>query len=229
MTEGKVHDVNAARQFINIEPDSIYCADKGYMSLAWLKHIDDSKAFFVTRLRNNSDIAITGQHSQPRPKQGILEDNIIEFCNPGSYEKYPKSMRAVEFHDEETGKTYVFITNNFKLSAITIAAIYKQRWQIELFFKWIKQNLKIKTFFGTSRNAVMTQIWAAMIYYLLLSYIKFMSKIKFTITEISRRIKEGLMSRFNLLELLSISRQNITKPPDWNKISRQPDLFGFNF
>ena len=229
MTEGKVHDVKAAKQYISIEPDSIYCWDKAYAALAWLKQVDEKKAFFVTRLKNNADIIIAGQHNPPKPRQGVIEDNIIEFCNPSSYAKYPKKMRAIEFYDEENNKTYVFITNNFKLSSVTIAAIYKQRWQIELFFKWIKQNLKIKTFFGTSPNAVMTQVWTAMIYYLLLSYIKFISRIKSTITEISRRIKDGLMNRINLLELLSISRQNIVKPPDWNNQNRQPDLFGFNF
>jgi hypothetical protein len=154
---------------------------------------------------------------------------VISFCNEQSFEKYPKNLRAIEFHDKEKDKIYTFITNNFTLSAVTIAEIYKQRWQIELFFKWIKQNLKIKTFFGTSKNAVMTQVWIAIIYYLILSYIKFISKIKSTITEISRRVKAGLMNRLNLLELLTISRQKIAKPPDWQNKTRQPDLFGFNF
>ena len=229
MSDGKMHDVTAAKKFFDIQPDSIYCADKAYMSLPWLRQVDDKGAYFVTRLKNNADIIIAGQHREPNRKQGIIEDNVIEFCNPQSFTKYPKKLRAVEFHDKENNKTYVFLTNNFKLSAATISEIYKQRWQIELFFKWIKQNLKIKTFFGTSRNAVMTQVWTAMIYYLLLSYIKFMSRMKFTITEINRRIKDGLMNKLNLLELLAITREKIAKPPDWNKHNRQPDLFGLNF
>ena len=98
------------------------------------------------------------------------------------------------------------MTNNFYLSASTIAEIYRQRWQLELFFKWIKQNLKIKTFLGTSRNAVLAQVWVAMIYYLLLAYIKFLSRVKHSITELSRRIREAIMHRLDLLELLSVSR-----------------------
>ena len=229
MTDGKTHDITAAKKYITIEPDSIYCADKAYMALTWLKQVDDRGAFFVTRLKKNADIIIHGQHKSANTRAGILEDNIIEFCNPQSFDKYPKKMRAVEFKEKETGKIYVFITNNFKLSAVTIAEIYKQRWQIELFFKWIKQNLKIKTFLGTSRNAVMTQVWVAMIYFLLLAYIKFMSRIKISITEISRRIKDGLMSKLNLIELLATSRNKILKPPDWSSLNRQPDLFGFNY
>ena len=117
------------------------------------------------------------------------------------------------------------ITNNFELPSVTIAQIYKQRWQIELFFRWIKQNLKLKTFLGTSRNAVMAQVWVAMIYYLLIAYIKFISKVAVSITEVSRRIKDGLMSRLNLLELLATARDKIKKPPGWQTDARQPELF----
>jgi len=229
MSDGKMHDVSAVKNHFDIEPDSIYCADKAYMALPWFKQVDDKGAYFVTRLKKNADIVIAGQHKETNFKQGILADNLIEFRSEQSFKKYPKKLRAIEFYDNEKDKTYTFITNNFKLSAATIAEIYKQRWQIELFFKWIKQNLKIKTFFGTSKNAVMAQVWTAMIYYLLLSYIKFVSRMKSTITEISRRVKEGLMSRLNLLELLVISRQEIAKPPNWSNQTRQPDLFGFNF
>jgi IS4 transposase len=121
-------------------------------------------------------------------------------------------MRLIIFKDKESGKVYHFITNNFRLAASTIAAIYKQRWQIEIFFKWIKQNLKIKTFLGTSKNAVMAQVWVAMIYYLLLAYIKFISKTKLSLTAFARRVKEGLMMQFDLLELLCLSPSKPFKP-----------------
>lgn len=225
MTDGRTHDLTAARKYFSIQPDSIYCVDKAYMSLAWLKQVDDRKAYFVTRLKNNADIYIAGQHERPNLGLGVLADNVIEFCSPASYSKYPRRMRAVEFYDVGTEKTYVFVTNNFALPAEVIAEIYKQRWQIELFFKWIKQNLKLKTFLGTSPNAVMSQVWVAMIYYLLLCYIKFISKIKISITEISRRIKDGLMSRLHLMELLATARRKISKPPDWRVHTRQPELF----
>lgn len=229
MTDGKTSDIKAARTNLEIEPDSIYCLDKGYYDLSWFNLINQKKAFFVTRLKENADIIIAGQHKKPNRKQGILADNIIEFCSPASGAKYPGRMRAIDYIDEETGKVYTFITNNFNLSAATVAEIYHQRWQIEIFFKWIKQNLKIKSFLGTSENAVMSQIWTAMIYYLLLAYIKFISKIDVSITEIGWRIKDGLMECLNLLELLNISREKISKPPDWNAKVRQPDLFDWNF
>ena len=225
MTDGKTADITAARHLVTIQPDSIYCADKAYMSLSWLRHIDEQGAFFVTRMKNNADIHIIGQHVRPDLGNGVLQDNVIEFCNPASYSKYPRKMRAVEFYDVETEKTYVFITNNFCLEATVVAEIYRQRWQIELFFKWIKQNLKLKTFLGTSRNAVMSQVWVAMIYYLLVAYIKFSSKAVLSLTEVSRRIKDGLMSRLHMIELLATSRRKIMKPPDWRIHHRQPELF----
>ena len=131
----------------------------------------------------------------------------------------------VEFFDEETKKTYRFITNNFTLAASTIAAIYKRRWQIELFFKWIKQNLKIKSFLGTSENAVRTQIWVALIHYLLVAYIKFITGIKLSLTEITIRIRDALMMNYVLMEVLRWDRKTILKPPDWNH-PRQLELFG---
>jgi putative transposase len=130
-------------------------------------------------------------------------------------------MRLITFKDEETGKIYQFITNNFSLSAATIAAIYKQRWQIELFFKWIKQNLKIKTFLGTSKNAVMAQIWTATIYYLLLSYIKFMNKAEMSLTTMARRVKDGLMMRMDLMERLCLEPDKPLRPPDGQDVAQR--------
>ena len=131
----------------------------------------------------------------------------------------------MEFRDEETDKVYRFITNNFTLAASTIAAIYKRRWQIELFFKWIKQNLKIKSFLGTSENAVRTQIWVALIHYLLVAYIKFISHIEISLTEITIRIRDALMMNYDLMEVLRWDRKMLLKPPDWNQ-PRQLELFG---
>ncbi|MGE4489714.1 MAG: IS4 family transposase [Kiritimatiellales bacterium] len=157
ISDGKTHDVTAAREFFEITPDSIYCFDKGYIDFRWLHSIHKTGAFFVTRAKTNMDYRITGQHSEGA-FNGVLEDLIIKLRSPVAARKYPGSMRMVVYEDAGIGKIYRFITNNFRLAASTIAAIYKQRWQIELFFKWIKQNLKIKTFLGTSRNAVMAQV-----------------------------------------------------------------------
>ena len=213
ISDGKMHDVKATEGFFSLSPDSIYCFDKAYVSYEWLHSIHKTKAFFVTRAKTNMDYHITGQHSEGG-KKGVLSDRIIKLSGHISSRKYPSRMRLVAYKDEETGKVYHFITNNFRLAASTIAAIYKQRWKIELFFKWIKQNLKIKTFLGTSRNAVMAQIWVAMIYYLLLAYIKFMSKTRLSLTDFARRVKEGLMMQMDLLELLCLVKSNPFKPPD---------------
>jgi IS4 transposase len=118
--------------------------------------------------------------------------------------KYNKKLRRIKYFDKDKKKEYTYLTNNFDLTAKQIADIYKDRWQIELFFKWIKQNLKIKTFLKTSQNAVMTQIWIAMIYYLLLAYIKFQTKLTKSLLELTRMIKETLMMRRNLIDLLSL-------------------------
>lgn len=226
MSEGKCHDMKQAKKSFVIEPDSMYCFDRGYYDLRWHKHIDDEGAYFVTRSKSNADIVVTGQLGNPNPDKGIISDETIEYCGAESRKKYPGKVRMVKFLDKKTNKEYIFITNNFKLAASTIAEIYHQRWSIETFFKWIKQNLKIKSFLGTSQNAVLTQIWIALIYYLIVSYLKFLSKVEFGITEISRRIRECLMDKRNLLELLGLTRRTIEKPPNWNFGMVQPDLFG---
>lgn len=213
ITDGKTHDVTAAKDVFKITPDSIYCFDKAYIDYEWLHSIHKTGAFFVTRAKTNMDYRITGQHSDGG-RNGVLEDWIISLRTPIASKKYPSQMRMVVYQDADTGKVYRFITNHFRLAAATIAALYKQRWQIELFFKWIKQNLKIKTFLGTSKNAVMAQVWVAMIYYLLLSYIKFLSKAALSLTDLARRVKEGLMMPFDLLEVLRLAEPHVEKPPD---------------
>ena len=223
MTNGKMADVRTAKKNIKIVPDSIYTFDKGYYDLNWFRQIDEVGAFFVTRIKNNARFEVAGQHRPALPKKGVISDERIGYTGPASVKKYPGKLRLIEFMDDE-GKTYQFLTNNFKLAASSIAEIYRQRWQIELFFKWIKQNLKIKSFLGTSKNAVMTQIWVALILYLLLSYIKFINKCRYGITELANRLRDTLMSDFALLEVLNLNRDTLKKPPDWNA-PEQLDFF----
>jgi len=225
MSNGKMSDIRAAKEHIVIVPDSIYCFDKGYYDLNWFRQIENQDAFFVTRIKDNAKIEFVGQHREPRPQCGIVRDEVIWYEARPSIRKYPGELRLIEYHDPATGKTYRFMTNNFKLAAGSIAEIYRQRWQIELFFKWIKQNLKIKSFLGTSPNAVMTQIWVAMIHYLLVAYLQFLHKFNLTLTEITRRIRDTLMQRLALLEVLSLERRIIEKPPDWNSFNGQQELF----
>jgi len=128
-----------------------------------------------------------------------LSDERICLQGVLTRSKYSKELRLIRYYDEENKKMLTFLTNNFKLAATTIAQIYKSRWQIELFFKWIKQNPKIKSFLGTSKNAVMTQIWVAVCYYLLLTYIKYQTKYRFSLLQLSRVIREMLFDRKALL------------------------------
>ena len=153
---------------------------------------------------------ITGQH-KPIKKKQVIRDDIIELTGYYTSQKYPEKLRIVGYVDPETGKYYEFVTNNLKLAAVTIAGVYKSRWNIETFFRWIKQELKIKSFLGTSKNAVLSQVWIAMCYYLLLTYIKYQTKYSYSITELSRMIREVLMERRNLIDILSLNAKTIKK------------------
>jgi len=210
ISDAKQHEITVARSFFTPIADSIYCMDKGYLDFAWLYSIDTSRAFFVTRAKDNLNYSVVGQQ-KPDEKKGILSDEVIELS--GFYQKkdYPKNLRLVRYFDKEQEKYLTFLTNNFLLSAFTISQIYKARWQVEIFFKWIKQNLKIKTFLGTSVNAVLTQIWIAMCYFLLLAYIKYQTKYKYSLFYLHRLIKETILERLNLIDLLNVTDKNLPK------------------
>ena len=207
VTDGKCHDIRVARDskfgFPSLLPDSIITIDRAYIDYKWLYSLAQQKLFFVTRAKRNINYKVLGQHKIPK-KRSIIADELIQLTGFYTQQEYPDRLRMITYYDEETGKELVFLTNNFILAAKTIADLYKARWEIELFFKWIKQNLKIKTFLGTSYNAVMTQIWVAMIYYLLLSFIKFQTKYAYSMQELARIIKELLMENVSLLETLSL-------------------------
>jgi IS4 transposase len=134
--------------------------------------------------------------------KGLSSDQTIEFTGAQTAKKCPTQLRRIGCRDPETGKHYIFLTNNFKLAAKTISDIYKARWQVELFFTWIKQNLKIKSFIGTSKNTVMTQIWVALCVYLLLAFIKFQSKLKKSMQQILRLLQLNLFEKRDLMALL---------------------------
>jgi hypothetical protein len=210
ITDGKKHDVPIARSVLDIVPDSIYCWDRGYIDFKFLYSVQSKGAFFVTRAKDNLNYTSAGQHSDYQ-KNGVLSDKRITLAGFYQQQDYPKELRLVHYYDHETDKELTFITNNFILSAYTIAQIYKARWYIEVFFKWIKQNLKIKTFFGTSKNAVMSQIWIAMIYFILLAYIKYQSKYKYSLFYLHKIIRSTLMDRFHLIDLLNLDDRRLQK------------------
>ncbi len=206
INDGKVHDVKAA-PLIPIEPAGIYVVDRAYIDFDWLRAIDETDAFFVTRLKRS--IRWTRVVSHPVNKSlGLRSDQEILLFSKQSKAKYPKRLRRVSFRDETKNRTLVFLTNNFTLSAETIAALYKARWEIELFFKWIKQNLKVKSFYGTSSNAVKTQIWIAMIVYLILAILKERYLLQSSLSQLLHFLEVNL---FETKPLISISRTNPRK------------------
>ena len=148
--------------------------------------------------------SVLGQQELPE-KNGVVADCRVRLANYYQRKYYPTPLRLVTFADSGTGELVTFLTNNFMFDATTIAELYKSRWQIETFFKWIKQNLKIKSFLGTSKNAVMTQIWTAMIYYLLLSFIKFQTKCRHSLHELTRIIGELLLDNTHLIDIIGVS------------------------
>lgn len=203
ITDGKKADITIAKEKFNFTPDSIVVMDKGYIDFEWLYSLNFKKVFFVTRAKKNLSYEVKEQLNFTEGT-GVISDEKIILTGTKTDKAYPEELRMVKYYDYEKNKIYTFITNNFKLAAKTIADIYKSRWQIELFFKWIKQNLKIKSFIGVSENAVMSQIWVAMITYLLLSYIKFQTKSPLRILEFTRIIKAVLFQKVALIDLLSL-------------------------
>ena len=211
VTDGNCHDIRVATDkefgFPSLLPDSIITVDRAYIDYSWFHALTQKKVYFVTRTKKNIDYMVLGQHTHSKRKS-VLADQKIRLSGFYTQQHYPDTLRLITYHDKETNKELTFLTNNFTLAAQTIADLYRARWQIELFFKWIKQNLKIKTFLGTSHNAVMTQIWTAMIYYLLLSFIKFQTKYSYSLQELTRIIKELLMENVSLIETLSMNYNN---------------------
>jgi len=210
---GKGSDIRAAKQidFSWLKAGSIIVFDRGYIDYKWWSDFDRKGITFVSRTKKNQHIFVIGQHNKDCLEKGILADETVLFGSYGAFDKYEKKLRRIRYWDEKTQKEYEYLTNNFDLKASQIADIYKNRWQIELFFKWIKQNLKIKTFLGTSKNAVMAQIWIAMIYYLFLSYLKFQTKFGKSLLELTRMIREVLMFKRSLIDLLSLDEDTIYK------------------
>jgi len=199
ISDGKTHDITAARA-LQLPKGSIVVMDRGYTDYAWYNQMNNQGIFFVTRLRKNARYLVVERRNVLKSK-GLTSDQTIQLTGTKAG-KCPIRLRRIGFKDAETGIQYAFLTNNFKLAASTIAEIYKARWQIELFFKWIKQNLKIKSFLGTSRNAVMTQIWVAICVYLLLAYLKFVSQVSQSMQQILRLLQLNLFDRRDLRELL---------------------------
>ena len=226
ITDGKQHEITETKatwQDWNLPKQSILVFDRGYIDYNWFNDLTSSNIFFVTRRKKNMQYAI--HESSLTTEEGVIKDEVISFVLPNAEKAYPHKLRLVTYWCATKQKQLQFITNNFKLSASTIAAIYKEHWQIELFFKWIKQHLKIKTFLGTNKNAVLTQIWIAMIYFLLLSYIKAQTKTKLSLLELSRIFAEAFFSRITIIDMLTLPPASIVQQLKQTRGSPQLALF----
>ena len=201
VSESRVSDLAGARG-LAFPRGSIVVFDKGYSDYGWLHALDRQGVFFVTRARANIDATVQAEHPVSG-EDGVLADSTIAFNGKRPRQMGIRPLRLVAYLCPDTGKTYEFLTNIEHLSARTIADIYKSRWQVELFFKWIKQNLKLKGFVGTSKNAVLTQIWVALCLSLLLAYLKFSSGVAMSLQQIARLLQLNLFLRRDLLALLT--------------------------
>ena len=200
VTNGKVHDVNWLDSIL-FEPGCFYLLDRGYVDFERLWRIHQAGAYFVTRAKSN--LQFYRCHSREPQGEGVIADQVIRLTGVRSKQDYPARLRRVVYRDPETGKLLVFLTNNFSLPALTIALLYKARWNIELFFKWLKMNVRIKAFFGREPNAVKIQIWCALAVYALLLIIKRQLGLKASIHSILAVLSVSILEQVELHELFT--------------------------
>ena len=215
VTPGKTADIEVART-LGFHSGSIVVFDKGYTDYRWFKRLNKKGIFFVTRLRRNARWHVEARRAVNRAT-GLTCDQTITLTGLKPQRLGLPQLRRIGYRDPQTARHYEFLTNHFALSAGTVAEIYKQRWQVELFFKWIKQNLRIKAFLGNSRNAVMTQIWVSLCSCLLLAYLKFSARLGWSAQRILRVLQLNLFMRRDLVALLRGDPPAL-KPPDANQL-----------
>jgi len=196
ITEGNVSDIKVAHQF-HFDPGTIVVDDRGYNDYTLFGKWTAQEVYFVTRMKENALYEVVGEKTVPK-NRNIIKDELIEFKDPKAREKCPYPLRRIELFDPDKKEVLVFLTNNLELGTTTIAAIYKDRWQIELFFKALKQNLKIKTFVGTSANAVKTQIWTALIAMLILRFLQLRSKFNWSLSNLVALLRLNLFTHRDL-------------------------------
>jgi hypothetical protein len=201
ISDGKMHDVNILDHLVP-EPGAFYVMDRGYVDFKRLAKLDDAGSFFVTRAKSN--MKAKRRYSRPVDRTtGLICDQTIVLTGFYTRQGFDRPLRRVKFNDPVTGKSLVFLTNNFALPALTIARLYKYRWQVELFFKWVKQHLRIKAFFGTSENAVKAQIWSAVCVYMLVAIVKKRLGVKASLYGMLQILSLTLFEKTLLLQLFS--------------------------
>ena len=201
ISEGKKADVNILDELI-LEPGAFYVMDRGYVDFMRLYRFVLAGAFFVTRAKEG--LRINRLESRPVDEStGVRADQIVWLALDKSIEHYPDRFRRVSYRDQENGKFLVFLTNNFDLPALTIAQLYRSRWRVELFFKWVKQNLRIKHFFGTSDNAVKTQVWIAVCVYVLVAIVRKELELELSLSQILQVLSVNVFEQVPLAELVA--------------------------
>ena len=219
ITDGKVADVNVLDEFLP-EAGAFYVMDRGYIDFERLYHFTLESAFFVVRTKTN--VLSERRYSHPvDPSTGVRSDQTVILTSMASASTYPDALRKVSYVDAETSKRLVFLTNNFSLPALTIAALYKQRWQVKLFFKWIKQHLRIKAFYGTSENAVKTQIWIAVSVYVLVAIVRKRLELEASLYQILQALSLTLFEKTPILRAL----QRIASQDELPYLGNQLNLF----
>jgi hypothetical protein len=217
ITDGKVHDVNILDQLLP-EAGAYYVMDRGYLDFQRLYRLTLAAAFFVTRTKENVHLQRRYSHSVP-PGTGVKSDQTVVLMTTGSFKHYPVALRKVRYFDADHQRFLVFLTNNFELPALIIANLYKARWQVELFFKWIKQHLRIKAFYGTTQNAVRSQIWIAISVYVLVAIIKKELNLSASLYQILQVLSVTIFERTPILRALQIQDNEEKSSPFSNQLN----------
>jgi len=212
-----VHDVNAL-DFISFEANSFYIMDRGYVDYKRLYKIHQCNAFYITRAKDNMNYRRVKSYLSDR-NNGVLCDQSVLLNNHYAAKDYPEKIRRIKFYDKESGKTFIFLTNNFHLKATEIAQLYKHRWKIELFFKWIKQHLKIKSFWGQSENAVKTQVWIAVSVYVLVAIAKKKFMLQQSLYEILQILSISIFERMPVNQLFQQTQKQYFKELNHNQLT----------
>lgn len=219
ITDGKYHDINALDE-IDIIHNAIYVMDKAYLDFKRLYSLNKAYAFFVIRAKSN--FRFKAVKSRPVDKTtGLRCDQSIKLLVYKSNKQYPEKLRRIKYYDQEKGLTLVFLTNNFEIEAIDVATIYKNRWQIEVFFRWIKQNLQVKRIWGHSENAVKTHLWIAICTYLIVAYLKYQIRSPYSVYEMTQILGISAFSKTPIKELFTTEQIN-------QNVKEQLNLFNYN-
>lgn len=218
ITDASVHD-SKVMELIPYEKESFYIFDRAYMATEKLFLIENKEVYFVVREKHKMSFEIVDDKDYNNPSSGIMADQIIRFKGHKTQKQYPKNLRRVVYYDQDGNRTFVFYTNNYEVTAEQVALLYKYRWRVELFFKWLKQHLRVKEFYGTSENAVKIQIYAAIIAYCLVVIVQENMKLTLQTYDVLRILSTALLTKMPLSDLLIEQKEEDTHNQQWIQLS----------